>query len=209
MTRRFLVLVLGVALSILAGCDGSSSNSDKGTVAKPGNDPQDSSGSEPAEIDTRPNSAAGAVRRLWRQVEGGSPAMVLAYHPRIRDLVGSSGILTVFNPAPTQFSGRPQILSVGDTPLGKEVSVRSKPPGSKTTYTSLYLLGRSGKQWLVRFDSNLNNAVASYVSRQAQNRIDPNAKRMSLQATTAGDAAARELRGLFTPGPRNGRLVRP
>jgi hypothetical protein len=197
MARPLPLLVLGVALSISVGCNGSNSDSDKSNVSKP------------AEFATGPNSPAGTVQRLWRQIEGGSPAMVLEYHPQIRDLVGSSGILTVFTPPPLQFSGRPEIVSVGDTPLGEEVTVQSKPPGSKTRYTSVYLLGQSGKQRLVRFDSNLNNAVAGYVARQAQNRIDPKAKETSLRATTAGDAAAAELRALFLPGPRNGQLIRP
>lgn len=201
--RPLLLLILGVALPILVGCNGSNSDpasnpaSDKSGVNKAGG------------IDMGPTSPAGTVLRLWRQVAGGSPAMVVEYHPRIRELVGSSGILTVFNPAPPQFNARPQIESVSDTPLGTEVTVRSNPPGSETPHTSVYLLGQNETRWLVRFDSNLTNAVESYVSAQTQNRINPNAKVPSPQATAAGEATAAELRALFTPGPREGRLVRP
>lgn len=209
MARPFLLLVLGVGLSILVGCNSSNSDSDSDSDAGSKSDSA-SGGSgveEPSDVNPQPNSPAGTVQRLWRQVEGGSPAMVFEYDPRIRRLVGSGGILTVLSPPPPQFSGRPQIVSVEETQLGNEVIVRSQPPGSKIRYTSLYLLVESGNRWLVRYDSNLNSAVGSYITRRTQDRIDPEAEQPARKATAAGDAAAGKLRALFAPGPKNGPLV--
>ena len=191
MPRPLLLLVTAVALAFLAGCNGSDSSGD----------------AEDGKIDTGPNSPAGTVVRLWREIQGGSPTIVLRYHPRIGRLVGTSGILAVFQPPAPVFGGDPRVLSVSDTPLGTQVTVRSRPPGSKQRFTSVYLLGRSGKRWLVRFDNNLNNAVAAYVTRKAQLRLDADARRTSGLASDAGDRAAARLRSLFVPGPRTGPLV--
>ncbi len=196
MPRRLLLLLVGLAVPVVVGCNG----------AAP--DPEDGGAAEVATTDTGPNSPAGTVLRLWREIQGGSPTMVLRYHPRIRREVGSSGILAVFQPPPAAFGGDPRVLSVNSTPLGMQVIVRSRPPGSKQPTTSVYLLGKSGKRWLVRFDNNLNNAVAAYVTRKAQLRVNPNAKNTSAVANDAGDRAAARLRSLFVPGPRDGTLVR-
>lgn len=195
MPRPLLLLALGAALATTAGCNSSDSDSDSG------------SGSEPGEIDTGPNSPAGTVLRLWREIQGGSPTIVLRYHPRIRGAVGSSGMLAVFQPPPAAFGGDPKVTAVNSTPLGMQVIVRSRPPETKERYTSVYLLGKSGNRWLVRFDNNLNNAVKEYVTRKAQVRINPNAKSPSLLAADAGDRAAARLRSFFVPGPRNGTLI--
>ena len=193
MPRLLLLPALCVAFAVVVGCNGPA---DEGTTAEPG------------KIDRGANSPAGTVLRLWREIQGGSPTMVLRYHPRIRRAVGSSGILAVFQPPPAAFGGDPRVLSVNSTPLGMQVIVRSRPPGSKRRITSVYLLGKSGKRWLVRFDNNLNNAVAAYVTRKAQLRVNPNAKATSGLASDAGDRAAARLRSLFVPGPLNGTLVR-
>lgn len=193
MPRTLLLLVIAVALAVLGGCNGSGSDSDDGDSAK---------------TDTAATSPAGTVLRLWREIQGGSPTMVFRYHPRIRRLVGTSGLLSVFHPPAPAFGGDPRVLSVGSTPLGMQVTVRSRPPGSKQRFTSVYLLGKSGNRWLVRFDNNLNNAVEAYVTRKAQVRLDPDARRTSGLASDAGERAAARLRGLFVPGPRNGTLVR-
>ena len=196
MPRPLLLLALAAAaLATLAGCNGSDSDSDRESAA-------------PDKIDTGPNSPAGTVLRLWREIEGGSPTIVLSYHPRIRRAVGSSGILTVFQPPAPVFGGEPKVTSVNSTPLGMQVIVRSRPPDSKARYTSDYLLEKSGRRWIVRFDNNLNNAVAAYVTRKTQLRINPNSRRTSPLATDAGDRAAARLRALFVPGPRDGTLVR-
>ena len=118
MRRSLLLLVLGGALSVLVGCNGSSSDSSSDSYKPSADNPGSNSVDKPGKIDVGPNSPAGTVRRLWRQVEGGSPAMVLKYDPRIRRLVGSTGILTVFSPPPAQFTAQPEIVSVSDTPLG-------------------------------------------------------------------------------------------
>lgn len=196
MSRLPLLLVLVLATAALVACNGSGSDAPKSQVAEPG------------KIDTGPNSPAGTVVRLWREIQGGSPAMVLKYHPRIRGAVGSSGILSVFQPPAPVFGGEPKVTAVSSTPLGTQVIVRSRAPDSKQRFTSVYLLGKSGNRWIVRFDNNLNNAVAAYVTRKAQLRLDSNAKKTSPLATDAGERAAASLRSLFVPGPRNGTLVR-
>lgn len=196
MSRPPLLLALALALSSLAACngDGDAGGSEAGEAGK---------------IDTGPNSPAGTVLRLWREIQGGSPTMVLKYHPRIRRAVGSSGILAVFQPPAELFGGEPKVTAVSSTPLGTQVVVRSRPPDSKKRFTSVYLLEKAGNRWIVRFDNNLNNAVATYVTRQEQVRINPNARGPSLRANDAGEDAATRLRSLFVPGPRNGSLVRP
>jgi hypothetical protein len=197
MPRPLLLLAVGVALSLTAaGCNGSDSDDDSGEPAA------DTSGSDP-------NTPAGTVVRLWREIQGGSPTMVLRYHPRIRRAVGSSGILAVFQPPAPVFGGEPRVLSVNSTPLGEQVIVRSRSQDGKQRFTSVYLLEKRGDRWVVRFDNNLNGAVEAYVTRKAQVRLNADARRPSAEAADAGERAATELRSLFVPGPRNGPLVRP
>ena len=195
MPRPLLLLTLGAALATAGGCNTSDSDSGEGGANKPG------------EIDTGPNSPAGTVLRLWREIQGGSPTIVLRYHPQIRRAVGSSGLLAVFQPPPAAFGGDAKVVAVNSTPLGMQVIVRSHPPATKERFTSVYLLGKSGNRWIVRFDNNLNNAVKEYVTRKAQVRINPNAKSPSLLAADAGDRAAARLRSFFVPGPRDGTLI--
>src|SRR5215218_9609820 len=174
---RGALVTVAVAAMLASGCGGSSSKTRTGQTEAP-----------PKVI--RAGSPQAALQRLWRLIAVGSPAAVTIYDPAFVEGAGRSRLLAALaNQRGPIAAGKPRVVGQRTTPLGTEVVVRqtrSKGPAQQ----NVYLLHRSGGDWLVTYDGMLLEPLVAQASHAAIVRAQRPSKSSRKQPAPAAQAAA-------------------
>jgi hypothetical protein len=148
----------------------------------------------------QPQIPKDAVLLLWRDLRHGSLLTAMdAYDADVVRFLGTQRLLGALALVKARLGTlTAQITGLERSPLGSLVFYRVVNEG-KLHGRGSYLLRRRGAEWKVTYDSELREAVASYVQRQLQTEIDPKATLLSPQAVRRGDRVADQYAALFAP----------
>ena len=143
----------------------------------------------------RAGSPQQTVMTLWFYGQwGDTPAVYEMYDAVVRHSVTPSAIMAAYSDQRSfMLASLPRITSVSTTSLGTLVTVELLTATANPQPAS-YLLERSGKQWVVLYDTFLEQAIAAYAQSEAQEATNASATQPSPKAVAAGAQAASAFR---------------